>query len=153
MFSVDVTLMLLAEFCRCCCKFSTFSQLSLPDFRRLISMSLNETRYIFNGDIRSELQRAERISSDSRQTTSKEKVKNRLINNGYPVQELLKVESSPIDSRTKEMNNYKSYIKIPFFSKKQRREIISLHKRTALDKRVRLIVTTQRHGMVKKTKT
>ena len=32
-------------------QFSTFSQLSLPDFRRLINISLNEDRYILNGDI------------------------------------------------------------------------------------------------------
>ena len=96
---------------------------------------------------------SQKAANSSRAHTSKEKVKNRLIYNGYPLQELLKVESNPIDSSIKEINNNKSYIKIPFFSEKQRREIISLHKRTALDKTVGLIFTTKTYGMVKKTKT
>ena len=94
--------------------------------------------------IRSEFHRAKINSSNSSLlNASQQKITNRFLSNGYPTSFIDKYKTSSSSASTTSDDSPKTFLRVPFFSEKQKYQIFNLLNATNLRNNFRIIFTTE----------
>lgn len=96
--------------------------------------------------VNTELERANRISSEQFKQVSKQLIKTKLCKNGYSSEVIQKIEIRKLqqDEQDKVKQDPITYIKIPFLSETQRYRTLNLARKTGVIDKLRFIFTTER---------
>ena len=93
--------------------------------------------------ITSEVKRARRNTSNPNKADSEHIIKERLQRNGYPPQFINRTIEN-IRETTEPRPNFTSFVKVPFISNRQRRQVPRLLRQTGMHEEVRVVFTTER---------